>query len=137
MRCESLIRRLFIHALNLPPVQSKQSTRAKLFTIEVSLRFPTPHLGSGLNTLPPWGGVALAGGILLIVDHTVDQNTPVAATIMKRYPLFCGVNADHWCLQAEPTSLWGHHISQMIMTQVRIRQPTNVFSGCWLNAFEK
>ena len=43
------------------------------------------------------------GGILLIVDHTVDQNTPVAGTIIKRYPLFCGVYADHWCLQAEPS----------------------------------
>ena len=81
--------------------------------------------------------MALAGGILLIVDHTVDQNTPVAATIMKRYPLFCGVNADHWCLQAEPASLWGHHFSQIIMTQGRIGQPTNVVLGCWLNAFEK
>ena len=27
--------------------------------------------------------------------------------------------------------------SQMIMTQGRIRQPTNAVSGCWLNAFEK
>ena len=37
----------------------------------------------------PKGGVALAGG--LIVDQTVDQNTPVAGTRMRQYPCFVGL----------------------------------------------
>ena len=82
-RCESL---------NRNKTCSVKATLALIETVKlaeaasegglVGLLLFRANLRSGLYTIPGYRGVALAGG--LIVDQTVDQNTPVAGTKIKQ-----------------------------------------------------